>query len=116
MRIERRRSDLSTGLIAGHDGYVASHGLTHVRQLYLDTDGRSLHGEDVLATVERSDESIFDRAMDENDQRGFPFRVRFHLHPDVVVDTGDDAQTILLMTRVGELWTFRSYRARVPGP
>lgn len=107
VRIESRRSDRSTGLIAGHDGYVATHGLTHVRQVHLDVDGRSLRGEDVLACVERSDEDIFDRAMEAVGQAGFPFRVRFHLHPDIVVEPGDDPQTMLLMTRGGELWTFR---------
>ncbi len=107
VRTERRRGDNSTGLIAGHDGYVATHGLTHVRQLHLDTDGRSLRGEDVLATVERSDEAIFDRAMEAADQQGFVFRVRFHLHPDIVVEPDDDPGSVLLLTRGGELWMFR---------
>ncbi|SHJ55005.1 Uncharacterized conserved protein, heparinase superfamily [Palleronia salina] len=106
VRMERRRSDRSTGLIAGHDGYVADFGLTHVRQLYLDTNGRALRGEDVLATVEQSDEAIFDRALDATETGHLPFRIRFHLHPDVVVQPGDDPKTVLLLLKSGELWTF----------
>ncbi|WOI55441.1 heparinase II/III family protein [Palleronia sp. LCG004] len=107
VRMERRRDETSTGLVAGHDGYVPSHGLTHIRQLHLDQAGRSLSGEDVLATVEREDEAIFDRAMEEAGQRGFPFAVRFHLHPDIVAQKDEDPGSVLLMTKGGELWVFR---------
>ena len=106
VRIERRRSDLSTGIIAGHDGYVATHGLTHVRQIYLSHDGRGLQGEDVIATVEREDEAIFDRALDRAGG-DLPFQVRFHLHPDVLAREGGDGQSFELMLKSGELWIFR---------
>jgi len=106
VRLERRRSDLSTGLIAGHDGYVASHGLTHVRQIYLSHDGRGLQGEDVIATVEREDERAFDRALDETGG-GIPFSVRFHLHPDVAARIAEDGQSFELMLKSGELWILR---------
>src|SRR5690606_14633371 len=35
-------------LMTGHNGYAATHGLTHVRQLMLSIDGRALAGEDTL--------------------------------------------------------------------
>ncbi|WP_235191403.1 heparinase II/III domain-containing protein [Palleronia rufa] len=106
VRIERRRDGRSSGLVAGHDGYVATHGLTHVRQIHLSRDGRGVRGEDVLATVEGEDERIFDRALVA--ARGpIPFRVRFHLHPDVVARTADDGSSVELMLKSGELWVFR---------
>jgi len=114
VRIERRASDLSTGLVAGHDGYLATHGLTHVRQIYLSTDGRGVQGEDVLATIERSDERRFDRALERAGSGGIPFRLRFHLHPeaDAELDMGGHAVSVAL--RSGEIWVFRhSGRARL---
>lgn len=106
VRIERRRNEHATGFIAGHDGYVASYGLTHVRQLFLSDDGREIEGEDVLATVEREDEAIFDRAMDEAVWEGITFRLRFHLHPDVLAEPTADAGTVALDLPSGERWLF----------
>ena len=107
VRIERRSTELSSGLIAGHDGYLATHGLTHVRQVYLSVDGRGVHGEDVLATIERNDERRFDKVIDQSGLAGIPFRLRFHLHPDAdaELDLGGTAVSIVL--RSGEIWIFR---------
>ncbi|WP_375260668.1 heparinase II/III family protein [Palleronia sp.] len=106
VRVERRRSDLSTGLIAGHDGYVRSHGLTHVRQVYLDHDGRGVQGEDVIATIETEDEPILDAALDAAGGR-LPFAIRFHLHPDVEAAFGTDGHSFDLALGSGERWVFR---------
>ena len=106
VRVERRRSDLSTGLIAGHDGYVRSHGLTHVRQVFLNHDGRGLQGEDVIATIEAEDEPILDAALDAAGGR-LPFTIRFHLHPDVEAAFGSDGQSFDLTLGSGEHWVFR---------
>ena len=38
--IERDEVDGGTRLVVGHDGYLSSHGLTHVRTLHLSDDGR----------------------------------------------------------------------------
>ena len=107
VRIEWRHSDLSTGFIAGHDGYVVTHGLTHVRQVHLGYDGRSVQGEDVLATIERSDEAIFDRALGRTGLDGIPFRVRFHLYPDVEARLDPAGRVVSLILRSGERWVFR---------
>ncbi|RVV97789.1 heparinase [Mesobaculum littorinae] len=107
VRLERRMSDRSSGLIAGHDGYIATHGLTHVRQLHLGIDGRSLDGEDVLATVERADEARFDRALDDSGYDGIPFRLRFHLHPDVEAEMDADGTAAILTLKSGEVWRLR---------
>ncbi|WP_099827743.1 heparinase II/III family protein [Oceaniglobus indicus] len=107
VRIETRQSDHSTGLIAGHDGYLATHGLTHVRQLYLGLDGRGLQGEDVLATVERQDERTFDRALDRTGLKGIPFKLRFHLHPDVDAEQDMGGTAVSMVLKSGEIWVFR---------
>lgn len=107
VRVERRETEQSSGLLAGHDGYLATHGLTHVRQLYLSIDGRGVQGEDVLATIEKADELRFDRMLDATGLNGVAFKLRFHLHPDAdaTLDLGGTAISIAL--RSGEIWIFR---------
>lgn len=107
VRVDRRSVARATGLIAGHDGYVATHGLTHVRQVFLSDDGRGLSGEDVLATVERADEDRFDRALARDGREHVPFRIRFHLHPDVTARMEEDGCSVAMMLKSGELWVFR---------
>ena len=35
-------------MLFGHDGYVETHGMTHIRELDLSADGRELTGHDTL--------------------------------------------------------------------
>ncbi len=105
VRIERRRDGLSTGLVAGHDGYVALYGLTHVRQIFLGHDGRGVRGEDMLATIEREDEAVCDAALDRAGGR-IPFALRFHLHPEVTARMREDGRSAELTLRSGESWLF----------
>lgn len=95
------------GLVAGHDGYVPTHGLTHVRQLELSADGRSLAGEDVLAAIEEAHQRSFDAAMDRVRLQGIPFQVRFHLHPDVDAELDMGGAAISMVLKSGEVWIFR---------
>lgn len=91
----------------GHNGYVASHGLTHARMMDLSFDGRALVGEDLLATIDPKSRRIFDTALDDTALTGVPFTIRFHLHPDVepTLDMGGTAVSLTL--RSGEVWVFR---------
>lgn len=91
----------------GHDGYLASHGITHARRLELTQDGRGLAGEDMLLAMEEPDKRRFDRALDEGQLQGMGFDIRFHLHPDVdaTIDLGGAAVSMAL--RSGEIWVFR---------
>ena len=50
-------------LIASHDGYVPTHGLTHVRRMNLSPDGRTLVGEDTLAAMTADDRTRFSRML-----------------------------------------------------
>ncbi|MCH2067233.1 MAG: heparinase II/III family protein [Shimia sp.] len=91
----------------GHDGYIASHGLTHARTLELTFDGRGMAGEDLIIAMEDSAKRRFDMAMDEGALQGIPFEIAFHLHPEVdaSLDMGGAAVSIALKS--GELWVFR---------
>ncbi len=66
----------------GHDGYIASHGLTHARTLELTFDGRGMAGEDLIIAMDDSAKRRFDKAMDEGALQGIPFEIAFHLHPE----------------------------------
>lgn len=101
--------DDSTGhrLMAGHNGYVATHGLTHIRQVMLSVDGRALAGEDTLGAMTVADRRRFETIMERTKHRGVPFSLRFHLHPDVdcALDLGGTAVSLALKS--GEIWIFR---------
>lgn len=107
--VQFERSQLADGqrIAMAHDGYRASHGLTHVRTLDITADGRALAGEDLLTTLDPADEPLFDRALDAAALQGIPWSVRFHLHPEVdaAVDLGGAAVSLTL--RSGEIWVFR---------
>ena len=94
-------------LMTGHNGYAATHGLTHVRQLMLSIDGRALAGEDTLGAMTVADRRRFETIMERTRHQGVPFALRFHLHPDVdcALDLGGTAVSLALKS--GEIWIFR---------
>ena len=94
-------------LQGGHDGYLRTHGLTHMRNLDLSSDGRMLAGEDTLATVHDRDKARFDSAMDRSRLQGIEFAVRFHLHPDVDAEVDMGGAAVSLALKSGEIWVFR---------
>ncbi|MDH5453785.1 MAG: heparinase II/III family protein, partial [Paracoccaceae bacterium] len=51
-------------LMSGHNGYAPTHGLTHIRQLSLSIDGRSLTGEDTLGAMTGGDRRRFETIME----------------------------------------------------
>ncbi|MBV7377338.1 heparinase II/III family protein [Maritimibacter sp. DP4N28-5] len=100
-------NDSMNGIVAGHNGYVGSYGLTHVRRVELALDGRMVAGEDTLAAMSEAEQARFVRALEREGDRGVPFDIRFHLHPDVdaTLDMGGTAVSMAL--RSGEIWVFR---------
>ena len=97
-------ADGARKLEMSHNGYQASHGLTHARILTLSVDGRGLVGEDLLTTLSDADKAIFDRARPE---QGLPYTLRFHLHPDVTPAI-NAAQTVISLTlKSGEVWVMQ---------
>ena len=95
------------GFVAGHDGYVATHGLTHVRQIELAQNGRGVAGEDMLAAIEDAHRTAFDKAMDRMRLQGIPFQIRFHLHPDVDAELDLGGSAVSMVLKSGEIWIFR---------
>lgn len=94
-------------LIFGHDGYIPTHGMTHIRELDLSQDGRSLRGQDTLGAMSVEDRHKFDALLLKDPLNGIPFTLRFHLHPeaDAQIDLGGAAVSVVLKS--GELWLFR---------
>jgi uncharacterized heparinase superfamily protein len=93
-------------VLAGHDGYGPTHGLSHLRELVLSLDGRRLAGEDTLGALTADERDLRDRLR----AQGAPpvtFDIRFHLHPDVdaALDLGGTAVSLALKS--GEIWIFR---------
>ncbi|WP_417241999.1 heparinase II/III family protein [Celeribacter sp.] len=107
VRVEMRAGGDDVGFVGGHNGYVRTHGLTHVRQIDLSHDGRGLAGEDTLATITGADEKQFDRMMDRQKLQGIPFQVRFHLHPDVDAELDMGGAAVSMALKSGEIWVFR---------
>lgn len=91
----------------GHDGYAASHGLTHARTLEISFDGRGLAGEDMLLALSDAEKERFGTALDATGTKGVAFDIRFHLHPDVHVSQQAGEPVVTLELRSGEKWLFR---------
>jgi uncharacterized heparinase superfamily protein len=93
-------------LLAGHDGYEKTHGITHARHMRLSLDGRVLSGEDTFAAMSAADRGLFDAAVRKS-RSAVKAEVRFHLHPDVdaALDLGGTAVSMALKS--GEIWILR---------
>ncbi|GGL57078.1 heparinase II/III family protein [Wenxinia marina] len=96
-----------TRLELSHDGWRRSHGLVHARTLDLGFDGRGLVGEEVLTTLTKADETVFDRVMEAEKLAGLRWTVRFHLHPEVEAGLDLGGHAVSLALRSGEIWVFR---------
>lgn len=96
-----------TELILSHDGWAASHGLTHTRHLDLSVDGRALMGEDALAALTPADRQRLDRVLTAQGGRGLGFALRFHLHPAVEAEIDRGGAGVALALASGERWLFR---------
>ncbi len=95
------------GLILSHDGWSATHGLSHIRSLELSADGRVLTGEDTLGAVTGAERKRFDAVMSALRLAGVRFDIRFHLHPDVEASLDLGGTAVSLLLRSGEVWVFR---------
>lgn len=84
-----------------HNGYQQTRGLTHARIMQLSADGRELTCEDLLATLNDADNAKFEETRG---PEGMPYKIRFHLHPDVVAQI--DGQVVFLGLKSGETWVF----------
>ena len=108
VRFERAEVEGGTRIVAGHDGYVATHGLTHVRTLQIGFEGRELRGEDVLLAMASSDKRKFHMSFDKSKLQGVPFSIRFHLHPDVDATLDMNGTAVSMVQKSSEIWVFRA--------
>ena len=100
-------------LYIAHNGWSATHGLSHLRDLTLSVDGRILTGIDTLAAQNMAERERFERILTDGRMEGVGFALRFHLHPDVdaALDLGGTAVSLALKS--GEIWVFRFVGAAV---
>ncbi len=103
----RPEGDPAHHILAGHNGYSPTHGMTHTRELALTPDGTSLAGIDTLGAMTPEDRKRFEVIFAREGLRGIPFQIRFHLHPDAdaTLDMGGTAVSVALKS--GEIWIFR---------
>ena len=99
--VENRRKEIANGLWleTAHDGYVRQFGLIHRRQLHLKDEGRTLWGKDTLRHSKEASLMGFLRR-----KRGVPYKIRFHLHPDIRAAHLHAGRSILLRLPHGEGW------------
>ncbi len=76
-----------------HSGYMAAHGVTHRRRLFLSDQGHDLRGEDSLT-------SSLDLTTPKD------IAIRFHIHPKVQLAAREDDQEIGLLLPSGSTWRF----------
>lgn len=93
-------------LSAAHDGFVASHGLVHLRKLDLAADGAALSGEDLLTAPTLAGQARLRQLVEALGGQGVGFTVRFHLHPEVTARLSPGGDVVELMLKSGELWLF----------
>jgi uncharacterized heparinase superfamily protein len=107
--VTAHREDARDGssLLLSHDGYVATHGLTHVRSLELSHDGRMLLGEDTLAALEPAHRKTFGQVLNAGKLRGVSYALRFHLHPEVDASLDMNGTAVSVALPSGEIWVFR---------
>lgn len=103
----RAESDPSRHALFGHDGYLATHGLTHIRELELAADGNGLRGMDTLGAMTTSERQRFETVLEADALRGIPFQIRFHLHPEVDATLDMGGWAVSMVLKSGEIWVFR---------
>jgi uncharacterized heparinase superfamily protein len=107
VRVQQSAGPEGLSLLASHNGYVATHGLTHVRRLDLSLDGRALQGDDTLGALSEDDRIRFERLLDQSGEAGVRYAVRFHLHPEVEAELDMGGTAVSLALKSGEIWVFR---------
>ncbi|MDF2231351.1 heparinase II/III family protein [Albimonas sp. CAU 1670] len=86
-----------------HDGYAASHGLSHRRRLFLSPDGRDFRGEDLLEPPDPKAAARLAKVLRNHGAAGLPFALHFHLHPDVEAELDGE---VVILTLPESRWRF----------
>jgi uncharacterized heparinase superfamily protein len=112
VRLQQSTGPDGATILLTHNGYVPTHGLTHVRRLDLSQDGRVLSGVDTLGALSDEEQEIFEHYLNRVSELGVPFSVRFHLHPTVDATLDMGGRAISLTLRSGEVWVFRAAQSQ----
>ena len=77
-KVDADRKDLQGAILieGSHDGYAPAFAVVHRRRLYVSANGEDVRGQDILSRPEQSRRNA-----------DVEFAVRFHLHPDVSIDS-----------------------------
>jgi uncharacterized heparinase superfamily protein len=92
--VERQNLATKTRLLLSHDGYAARFGLVHERRLMLNTDGTSFEGKDRLKSVSAKA------------SKAFSYALRFHIHPNVRLQSVLAGRAVLLDLPDDSRWVF----------
>ncbi len=95
------------GVHLAQNGWAATHGLSHVRDLMLTQDGRHLTGFDRIAAISTAEKRRLEKVLAASRQQGVRFAVRFHIHPDVDVRLDMGGAAVSLALKSGEIWVLR---------
>jgi len=105
--VRQAAGEAGNHLVLAQDGWQATHGLIHSRELALDAVGRRLEGSDVLAAVSDAERARFEVVMTATKLQGVRYAIRFHLHPDVDAEIDLGGSAVSLALKSGEIWVFR---------
>lgn len=101
------QTDAGAHLVAAHNGWTETHGLTHVRDLTLSADGRRLAGIDLLTADAPVARHRLQALLEGAKGDGIRHALRFHLHPDVDATLDMGGTAVSLAAKSGEIWVFR---------
>jgi len=73
---DQRSQDGASLIEASHDGYAPAYGVVHIRRIYLSPNGQDVRGQDIL---KRASKTLWNPKAQ--------FSIRFHLHPEVRIDS-----------------------------
>jgi uncharacterized heparinase superfamily protein len=104
-----KQASLSDGLHLSlcQNGWAATHGLLHARELWLTPDGRRLSGLDRMYAQSEGQKQRLAKVLSDHWVEGIGLSVRFHLHPDVDATLDLNGKAVSLALKSGELWVFQ---------
>ncbi|GGA04959.1 hypothetical protein GCM10011498_00380 [Amylibacter cionae] len=107
--LQRDNNQFGEAVLCSHDGYAASFGLTHSREIAVLHTGAEVQGHDRIFAKTTAEKVRFAAAAaDMGQNRELPFAAHFRLHPDarVALDMGDTVASVTLQN--GEVWLLRA--------
>lgn len=101
--LDRAHEVTGVWVLASHNGYAKTHGVTHDRRMFLSPNGREFRGEDTIFVANKDDRKMFDARKGD----GLGYAIHFHLHPDVVPSLDMSGHAVSLKLKSEEIWVFR---------